>query len=59
MSRYVLRFGAVGYLAFLLLVPVGFVFYRAFEHGVGYAWAAVTTPEAIHALELTLRDVAS
>ena len=54
MSRYVLRFGAVGYLAFLLLVPVGFVFYRAFEHGVGYAWAAVTTPEAIHALELTL-----
>ena len=54
MSRYVLRFGALGYLAFLLLVPVGFVFYRAFEHGVGHAWAAVTTPEAIHALELTL-----
>ena len=54
MSRYVLRFGALGYLAFLLLVPVGFVFYRAFEHGFAHAWAAVTTPEAIHALELTL-----
>jgi sulfate/thiosulfate transport system permease protein len=53
-SRYVLRFGALGYLAFLLLVPVGFVFYRAFEHGFAHAWAAVTTPEAIHALELTL-----
>ena len=26
-------FGALGYLALLLLVPVGFVFYRAFEHG--------------------------
>jgi sulfate transport system permease protein len=49
-----LRFGALGYLAFLLLVPVGFVFYRAFEHGFAHAWAAVTTPEAIHALELTL-----
>ena len=54
MSRYLLRFGALGYLAFLLLVPVGFVFYRAFEHGLAHAWAAVTTPEAIHALELTL-----
>jgi len=53
-SRYLLRFGALGYLAFLLLVPVGFVFYRAFEHGFAHAWAAVTTPEAIHALELTL-----
>ena len=54
MSRYVLRFGALGYLALLLLVPVGFVFYRAFEHGFAHAWDAVTTPEAIHALELTL-----
>ena len=49
-----LRFGALGYLALLLLVPVGFVFYRAFEHGLAHAWDAVTTPEAIHALELTL-----
>ena len=32
-SGYALRFGALGYLALLLLVPVGFVFYRAFEHG--------------------------
>ena len=34
----------------LLLVPVGLVFYRTFEHGVGPAWDAVTTPEAMHAL---------
>ena len=54
MSRYVLRFGALGYLALLLLVPVGFVFYRAFEHGVGPAWDAVTSHQAVHALELTL-----
>jgi sulfate transport system permease protein len=54
MSRYVLRFGALGYLALLLLVPVGFVFYRAFEHGLSPAWHAVTTHQAVHALELTL-----
>jgi sulfate/thiosulfate transport system permease protein len=54
MSRWLLRFGALGYLALLLLVPVGFVFYRAFGHGVGPAWDAVTSHEAVHALELTL-----
>src|SRR6058998_3684052 len=53
-ARYALRFGALGYLAFLLLVPVGLVFYRTFEHGLPPAWAAVTNPEAQHALWLTL-----
>jgi len=53
-SRYLLRFTALGYVAFLLLVPVGFVFYRAFGDGLGHAWDAVTTDRAIHALELTL-----
>src|SRR5512133_4340294 len=54
MSRYLLRFGALGYLALVLLVPVGFVFYRAFQHGLGPAWDAVSSPQAVHALELTL-----
>jgi sulfate/thiosulfate transport system permease protein len=54
MSRWLLRFGALGYLALLLLVPVGFVFYRAFGHGIGPAWDAVTSHQAVHALELTL-----
>ena len=54
MSKYVLRVTALGYLAFLLLVPVGFVFYRAFGNGLDAAWDAVTTGRAIHALELTL-----
>ena len=47
---------ALGYLAALLVVPVGMVFYRAFEHGFGAAWDAVTTPPAQHAFYLTLRD---
>lgn len=54
MSRYVLRFGVLGYLVVLLLLPVGLIFYRAFEQGIGHAWHAVTTPQALHALELTL-----
>jgi len=33
---------------------VGFVFYRAFQHGLGPAWDAVSSPQAVHALELTL-----
>src|SRR6266536_6540873 len=53
-GRYLLRFGALGYLAVLLVAPVGLVFWRTFEHGVGPAWDAVTTPDALHALKLTL-----
>jgi len=53
-SRYVLRFSALGYLAFLLLVPLGLVFYRAFEHGFWPAWHSITNPAALHALWLTI-----
>ncbi len=51
--RWPLRILAVGYLGLLVVVPVGFVFYRAFEHGFDAAWRAVTTPDALHALWLT------
>ena len=54
MGRYLLRFGALGYLAVLLLAPVGLVFYRAFEHGFWPAWHAIASPDAMHALKLTL-----
>jgi sulfate transport system permease protein len=57
-SRYALRFLALGYLALLLAVPVGLVFFNAFEDGVGAAWEAVTTPEAQHAFYLTFVMVA-
>src|SRR5436305_14710253 len=54
MSRLALRFASLGYLAVLLLAPVGFVFYRTFEHGFWPAWHAVTAPDALHALKVTL-----
>jgi sulfate/thiosulfate transport system permease protein len=54
MGRYLLRFASLGYVGVLLVAPVGLIFYRAFEHGFGPAWAAVTSPDAVHALKLTL-----
>jgi sulfate transport system permease protein len=53
-SRLTLRFVALGYLAALLLGPLAIVGYRTFEHGIGPAVEAVTTPEALHAFWLTL-----
>ena len=51
--RWPLRIAALGYLAFLVVLPVGSVFYRAFQHGFGAAWDAITSPDALHALWLT------
>jgi sulfate/thiosulfate transport system permease protein len=53
-GKYALRIFSLGYLAVLLVAPVGYVFWRTFEHGVGPAWDAVTTPDALHALRVTL-----
>ncbi len=53
-SRWGLRTLALGYLAMLLLIPLGMIFYRAFEHGVATAFDSVTTPDALHAFYLTM-----
>jgi sulfate transport system permease protein len=53
-GRLALRFVSLGYLGVLLVAPVGYVFWKTFEHGFGPAWDAVTTPNAVHALKLTL-----
>jgi sulfate transport system permease protein len=53
-GRLTLRTIALGYLALLLVVPVGMVFYRALENGIGPAFDAVTTPPAQHAFFLTI-----
>ena len=54
MSRLALRGVALGYVAALIVLPVGMVFYRTFEKGIGAAWDAVTTPPAQHAFYLTV-----
>jgi sulfate/thiosulfate transport system permease protein len=53
-GKYAVRFAALGYLTALLALPVGYVFWRAFRHGFWPAWHAVTTPDALHALKVTL-----
>jgi sulfate transport system permease protein len=53
-TKYVLRFTALGYLAALLIFPVALVGYRAFGDGIDGFWNAITTPEALHALYLTI-----
>ena len=56
-SGLALRFAALGYLAILLLLPVGMVFYRAFEHGLSTFFDALSTPGAQHAIGLTLKVI--
>jgi sulfate transport system permease protein len=53
-ARHAIRYGSLGYLVVILVAPVGLIFYRAFEHGLGTFWSAITTPDAVHALKLTL-----
>jgi sulfate/thiosulfate transport system permease protein len=52
-ARLLLRFIALGYLAAVLLIPVGAVVWRAFGDGIGAVWQAVTAPDALHAFWLT------
>ena len=53
-ARLALRAAALAYLAALLVLPVGYVFFKTFEHGLAPVWDAMTTPPALHALWLTV-----
>jgi sulfate transport system permease protein len=53
-SRRLLRVVGLGYLLAILAAPVGLVFWRTFEHGIGPAWDAITSPDAVHAFKVTL-----
>ena len=50
---------AVTYLSLLVLLPLAALFTNAFSGGWSAFWAAVTQPEAVAALELTLVASAS
>jgi sulfate transport system permease protein len=53
-GKHLLRIVALVYLTFLLVLPVGIVFWRTFEHGPGPVWDALTQPNALHAIQLTV-----
>ena len=52
--RRVLIGVALGFLTLFLFVPLGLVFFEAFKKGVGVYLAAITDPDALSAIQLTL-----
>ena len=54
MGKYALRYGILAYLGLLLVVPVGMIGYRTFEHGVSPVWNALSSHDAVKAIELSL-----
>ncbi|HSR93607.1 MAG TPA: sulfate ABC transporter permease subunit [Solirubrobacterales bacterium] len=57
-SRWGLRVLGLGYLALLLLAPLVMIFFKTFEHGLAPPIEAITSPDGLHALKLTLITVA-
>jgi sulfate transport system permease protein len=45
---------AIGYLSVIALIPLAAVVSKSFENGVGSFWTAVTSPQAVASLKLTL-----
>jgi sulfate transport system permease protein len=58
MSKWLLRLFGLGYMAFLVGIPVVAVIWRAVSPGIASAWDAVDNPAGLHALELTLETAA-
>jgi len=57
-KRWTLRALGLGYVLLLLLLPLGLIFYKTFEHGIAPPLDAITSPDGLHALKLTLLMVA-
>jgi sulfate/thiosulfate transport system permease protein len=53
-ARYALRTVALTYLLFLLVLPVGLITWRTFGDGFGSFITAVTSPQFLHALRVTV-----
>jgi sulfate transport system permease protein len=57
-SRWGLRILGLGYLTMLLLIPLVMIFFKTFEEGIGPPIDAITSPDGLHALKLSLLMVA-
>jgi sulfate transport system permease protein len=57
-SRWGLRVLGLGYVGVLLLAPLVLIFFKTFEHGLAPPIDAITSPDGLHALKLTLITVA-
>src|SRR5689334_9502549 len=56
-SRWSLRLIGLGYLTLLLLIPLVMIFFKTFEDGLAPPWEAITSPDGLHALKLSLITV--
>jgi len=56
--RYALTFIALAFLAFFIVLPLASIFITAFQKGVDVYLAAITHPDALAAIKLTLTVVA-
>ena len=52
-NKWSLRLVVLGYLAFLLILPVGAILYRTFQHGLSPVFDALTSANAVHAYQVT------
>ena len=57
-AQYGLLTVGLGFLAIVVLIPLGNIFYQAFREGINAYWQGIWTPEGIHAMSLTLITVA-
>ncbi|MGE5408657.1 MAG: sulfate ABC transporter permease subunit CysW [Syntrophothermus sp.] len=57
-GRWTLRVLGLGYVLVLLLLPLGLIFFKTFENGIAPPLEAITSPDGLHALKLTLIMVA-
>ncbi len=57
-SRWGLRVLGLGYVGLLLVAPLILIFFKTFEHGISPPLDAITSPDGLHALKLTLITVA-
>jgi sulfate transport system permease protein len=59
LTRAILILLAVGLLALIVVLPAATIFIEAFRRGVGAYWAALTDPDTLEAIWLTLRIAAA
>jgi sulfate transport system permease protein len=53
-AKYIIRVLALLYLLFLLVLPVGVIGWRTFQHGIGAFFQELSTEQAVHAFTVTL-----
>jgi len=53
-SRYTLRAIAIGYLAALLVIPLGMILWKTFADGLSVPIETITSPDGLHAFWMTI-----